>query len=624
MKPIKYPFFRKILVPIIHNCTPDDVITAAGILSNPDRIILVGVIPIPKDVSLSEGAIPARQVREKMREIASLRQFPSHEKVLVSHKPWSELYSLMQKEKPDLLLLNWADALQALGVTAEEVLSRPACDIVLLRGPIPETPGSVLVPVRGGPYAELAVRLTLAITHTSHCHATALHLQLRMPAGQPGAKSADVGDAPFRGLARILDKLPEIDYQRVATDQPGQMILDKAMDSDLVILGATAQKITSNISLGPIADRLLREHPRGVMVVKTRQPMPVGIQDEMAGQRAISILVDKWFAENSFHADEFADLKRLVEIKSRQGVTISLALPALNEEETIGTVIKTVKTELMDKYPLLDEIVLIDSDSSDATRQIAESMGIPVFIHQQMLTRYGARRGKGEALWKSLYATRGDIILWIDTDIVNIDPRFVYGLAGTFLVKPAVQFVKGYYRRPLKVGEKLQAGAGGRVTELTARPLLNLFYPELSGVVQPLSGEYGGRRKMLERLPFSSGYGVEIGLLIDVFEKGGLPALAQVDLQERIHHNQELESLSKMSFAIIQTVIHKLERRYGQSFLEDVNKTMKLIRQDVDRFYLEVQEIAEYERPPMIEIPEYREAHQIKEIIPQQLPLNDI
>ncbi|OGO81131.1 MAG: glucosyl-3-phosphoglycerate synthase [Chloroflexi bacterium RIFOXYD12_FULL_57_15] len=319
------------------------------------------------------------------------------------------------------------------------------------------------------------------------------------------------------------------------------------------------------------------------------------------------MLVDKWFAENTFHADEFKQLDELLELKRQQGVTISLALPALDEEETVGNVIGTMKKELMEKVPLLDEIVLIDSDSTDRTREIAQKAGIPVYIHQHLLERLGARRGKGEALWKSLLVTRGDIIVWIDTDIVNIHPRFVYGIIGPLLSNPQVQLVKGFYRRPLKVGRKIQAGGGGRVTELTARPLLNLFYPELSGVVQPLSGEYGGRREALERAIFFSGYGVETGLLIDIYERYGLNAIAQVDLLERIHHNQRLEALSKMSFAIIQTVIRKLESRFGGAVLEDVNRSMKLIRHGNKGYFLEVEEIAERARPPMIELKEYLE-----------------
>jgi glucosyl-3-phosphoglycerate synthase len=151
----------------------------------------------------------------------------------------------------------------------------------------------------------------------------------------------------------------------------------------------------------------------------------------------------------------------------------------------------------------------------------------------------------------------------------------------------------------------MQASGGGRVTELTARPLLNLFYPELSGVIQPLSGEYGGRRAALEQCTFFSGYGVETGLLIDIYEKCGLSAIAQVDLLERIHHNQTLEALSKMSFAIIQTVMRKLESHYERAFIADVNKTMKLIRYEAGGYYLDLEEIAERERPPMLEVAEY-------------------
>ena len=259
----------------------------------------------------------------------------------------------------------------------------------------------------------------------------------------------------------------------------------------------------------------------------------------------------------------------------------------------------------MDEAPLLDEIVLIDSSSTDRTREIAEALGVPVYVHQEILPEWGGRKGKGEALWKSLFVTRGDIVAWIDTDIVNVHPRFVYGVVGPLLRDARIQFVKGFYRRPIKVGEKVQAGGGGRVTELTARPLLNLFYPELSGVVQPLSGEYAGRRSALEQLPFFSGYGVETGLLIDILERYGLSAIGQVDLLERIHHNQPLEALSKMSFAILQAVISKLERRYGQQILEDVNKSMKLIRYDAGAYSLEVEEIVEQERPPMRHVREY-------------------
>jgi glucosyl-3-phosphoglycerate synthase len=231
-----------------------------------------------------------------------------------------------------------------------------------------------------------------------------------------------------------------------------------------------------------------------------------------------------------------------------------------------------------------------------------------VYKHPEILAeQVGSQRGKGEALWKSLHVLKGDLIAWVDTDITNIHPRFIYGLLGPLLKRPNIQYVKGFYQRPIKVGDTLQAFGGGRVTELVARPLLNLFYPELSGIIQPLSGEYAGRRTALETLPFFSGYGVETGLLIDMLNLCGLDCIAQADLEERVHHNQPLVGLSKMSFAILQVFIARLESRYDVRLLEHANKTMKLIAYEPDRFALDVEAITDVERPAMVSIPAYAE-----------------
>ncbi|MCI0553335.1 MAG: glucosyl-3-phosphoglycerate synthase [Anaerolineae bacterium] len=584
---------HKVLIPLVYEGPGAQALEFARCLDA--HITLVGVVVVPPEESLSVGATAARELRKQLRQYGKEPRITGKAQIIVSYQPWMELAKLLQNEKPDLLCMEWDSHFDALRVTAGEVLTRPPCNVALIRGKLPSEPNQVLVPVRGGPHAELALRVGLGL-HPKGI--TALHI--RHP-DDPKAGS----DAPFKGLERVLKQMPEVRKQFAVTDDGAQLILDNLPKADVIILGTTAQPVTSSVSLGPVADRILHESSVPVIAVKSGRPLPQADYDERAGAQAISILVDKWFAENTFHADEFTQLDELVKLKREQGVTISAALPALNEEESVGHVINTIKNALMKRVPLLDEMVLIDSDSTDRTREIAKGLGIPVHIHQNILPQYGARPGKGEALWKSLYCTQGDIIIWIDTDIVNIHPRFVYGLIAPLLLRREIQFVKGFYRRPLKVGNKMQAGGGGRVTELTARPLLNLFYPELSGIIQPLSGEYGGRRKALEQLPFFSGYGVEIGLLIDLFEAFGLSAIAQVDLQERVHHNQTLEALSKMSFAIIQAVIRKLEKRYNRSFLDDVNKTMKLIRYERERFFLDVDEIAEGERPPMREVQEY-------------------
>ena len=177
--------------------------------------------------------------------------------------------------------------------------------------------------------------------------------------------------------------------------------------------------------------------------------------------------------------------------------------------------------EMVGRVPLLDEVLVIDSASTDRTREIAEAEGARVVQHPDVLPRYGSFRGKGEALWKSLYETTGDLIVWADTDVQNWHPRMVYGTLGPLLHEPRLQYVKGYYQRPIVEDGVLKEGGGGRVTELVARPLINLFYPELSGMIQPLAGEYAGRRSLLESIPFFTGYAVEIGHLIDVAERLG-------------------------------------------------------------------------------------------------------
>lgn len=566
------------------------------------KILLIGIVRVPKGKSLSKGASAARKIRQTLRSMADGKLVRSSPRVHVSHNPWRDLLKVVEEEDTELLLLEWPKSLKALDVDAETVLTHPPCDVTLIRGPLSKSPGRVLLAVRGGPYAELAMRVCLAMSRGEQSRITSLHLI-------PTAFSEnDRRDAPFQGLSHVLARIPEVDRKQVRTDDPAETIVQESKGFDVVVMGSTAQPKDSAASLGPVATTVLQNSSASVIAVKAKRSDAPGSWD--LGKTAISILVDKWFAESTFHANEFKYLEKLLSMKEEQKLTISVAMPALNEQATVGRVIRTVKRALMDTVPLVDEIVLMDSLSTDRTREIAKDCGIPVFTHQEILPEYGERSGKGEGLWKSLYVTHGDLLVWIDTDIINIHPRFVYGLIGVLLFSSKIQFVKGFYRRPLRVAENVfQAGGGGRVTELSARPLINLFYPELSGIIQPLSGEYGGRRTLLERLTFYSGYGVEVGLLIDALEKTGLDSIAQVDLMERIHRNQSLEPLSKMSFAIIQTIIGRLEKRLGRPLLEDVNKTMKLIRYERPRYFLDVQEISEMERPPMIEIPEYNKRY---------------
>jgi glycosyltransferase involved in cell wall biosynthesis len=386
-------------------------------------------------------------------------------------------------------------------------------------------------------------------------------------------------------------------------------IIEASRNHQLLIMGAVARVPEGAPVIGATAAEVLRKSHLPALVVKAAEPPSVRSTNglELAPvDYTISVIVDKWFAENTFHAREFQGLAQLVELKEKQGLKISLGLPTLNEEATIGKIVQTMWSEFIQNYPLLDEIVVIDSNSTDRTMEIAQNLGVRVVRHSDVLPLYANWRGKGEALWKSLYVLQGDLIAWIDTDIVNIHPRFVYGILGPLIRHPRLMYVKGYYQRPLRQGAIVEGHSGGRVTELTARPLINLFYPQLSGLVQPLSGEYAGRREALERVPFFAGYGVEMGLLIDIWSRYGLRAIGQVDLEERIHRNQSLTSLSKMAFEIIQVVMQRVGQSKELELMDELNKSMKLIRYAENEFQLDVADIRARERPPMILIPEYR------------------
>jgi len=313
----------------------------------------------------------------------------------------------------------------------------------------------------------------------------------------------------------------------------------------------------------------------------------------------------EWIRTHTFHHSRFEDKKALVALKEKKNLRISLAFPTLNEAETIGKVIVTIRGELVSRFPLLDEIAIIDSGSEDKTREIAADFGAEVFLSSECLPQYGFYRGKGENLWKSLYLLSGDIIVWVDADITNIHPKFVYGVLGPLLEDERFGYVKAFYERPYRASGKMLRAAGGRVTEILIRPLFNLFYPELAGFIQPLSGEYAGRREILESIPFSVGYGVETGHLLDISRKFGVEVLAQVDLDRRIHKHQDLTALRKMSFAILQTFFARLSDHEKIKFIKQYSNVLKIIVSADGNYVLEDERIEVIERPPMITIPEY-------------------
>ena len=601
-----------IVVPILDD-EPSEWRVQVGLnLARPKngRVILVGVVAVPEGESLSAGAVHAqfrRAMLEHLRTSFIGQPIQIKPRIRVGHTPWPSLVRVVAEEQAKMIILPWPgkEGKPVATISLEELVNQLQCHLIMASQAGPIQPQRILMSTRGGKEAPLALEVALALARATAATITLLHISGDQPLN-PASEQV------YAELARMSQGDPWIRRDLRVEGEAIPEMLKQAQQHDLIIVGATDTAPGSKQSVsGQTAYQLWQQGVRPLLVVKTYQPPPL---KQLASWRwteplpstTTSVLVDKWFAENTFNSQEFEDLACLVVSKEAQNLTISLGLPALNEAATVGNVIKVMQETLMREFPLLDEIVLIDSGSSDHTVKIAQDLGAPVYQQHEILPEYGALRGKGEALWKSLYVLKGDLIAWVDTDIVNIHPRFVYGILGPLLRRSTIQYVKGFYRRPLKVGDTLQAGGGGRVTELVARPLINLFYPELSGIVQPLSGEYAGRRAALEQIPFYAGYGVETGLLLALLERYGISGIAQVDLRRRIHHNQSLEALSRMAFAIIQVFIDHLEQRQRVELLSEINRTMKIIRHEMDSYKLEEYAISDQRRPPMITLPEYQ------------------
>ena len=315
----------------------------------------------------------------------------------------------------------------------------------------------------------------------------------------------------------------------------------------------------------------------------------------------------EWIKKNTFHHTEFANLNELLKLKEKKALSISLAFPTLNEEKTIGKEIELIKKELCEKYPLIDELAVIDSGSQDRTLEVAESAGAVVYSSRDILPQYGNYPGKGENLWKSLYVLKGEVIVWLDADIKNIHSKFVYGLVGPLLKYEHLGFVKAFYQRPLHLAKEKSEYGGGRVTEILVRPLFSLFFPELAQLYQPCSGECAGRRELLETLPFACGYGIETGMLIDIYHHYGPEIIAQTDLDLRIHRNQPANALGKMGFEILHAFLRRLEKLELVEVNTSLAETYRILETSPKWYRLTPTQVQINERPPMVTIPEYLE-----------------
>lgn len=296
-------------------------------------------------------------------------------------------------------------------------------------------------------------------------------------------------------------------------------------------------------------------------------------------------------------------LQRVMRAKGAR--RISVVLPARDEEQTVGGIVAQIRRRLMEDVSLVDELIVIDSRSSDATAAVAAAAGATVFHQDRILPDQPRMDGKGDALWKGLAASTGDIVLFVDSDLRDFTTHFIVGLLGPLLCESGVVFVKAHYLRPLTTDQVTVPGGGGRVSELVARPLINMFWPRLAGFVQPLAGEYGGYRDVLEQIPFTTGYGVEFAMLVDLLNLVGLDALAQVDLGTRTHRHHDIEALGRMAAQILHTASVRLQREHRGVAEAPASGWLTQFRHDTAtpvHHQLMVSDVTVEERPPLADV----------------------
>jgi glucosyl-3-phosphoglycerate synthase len=304
-------------------------------------------------------------------------------------------------------------------------------------------------------------------------------------------------------------------------------------------------------------------------------------------------LEQSWFRHRTSHWQDWP-ARQLLDLKQRQGCRISVVIPARNEERTVSDVVSSLSRALMDETPLVDEVVVMDSDSTDATARIAAEAGATVYRAGEVAPELGTYPGKGEAMWKSLLVTKGDLLVFVDADLTQWGPHFVTGLLGPLLADEQVRLVKGFYARVFAESDGSTSTEGGRVTELVARPLISLWWPDLADVVQPLAGEWAARRTLMESLSIPVGYGVELATLMDTVSRHGLDSLAQVDLGARAHKHQANHDLAVMAAELL---VVAERRRPPASRLEPSTDLHQFVRENGD-VRRRTRPIPAHERPP--------------------------
>jgi nucleotide-binding universal stress UspA family protein len=568
----------KILVPAGEHTDSALIALAADLLgARPGVIVLLAVIELPLGHQPVAGASAAHAARRALRRLSAdstLSGVAIQARVRAARHRAAGIREVADEERPDLLLLS-TEPDGAINAAERELLATPPCDTVIARLRHTGSVHSLLVPARGGPTAELALSVGLNVAARRGAQMTLLHLDL------PGA-TLHQREHELRLFGALLNRsaYPRLRSSTMHVPAPEPALIAEAGRHDMVVMGATLHADASaGEVLGAIPDAMLARAPGTVLVVKLRTPPDVSV---FVPQPPVDVVVDKWFVENTFHCREFADLDELVGAKRAQGLRMSVILLPAGDAEALPAILRVVEDELHQRAGLVDEVLAMDDGTPDFA-------GVAAAAGARVQPVSPAERGM--IVWAGLQEAIGDIIVWLDSDIRNAHPRFVYGLVGPLLREPRVALVTGFHRLPGGSDQGFEDGQE-QTTELAIRPLVNLYFPELSGMINPLSRERAVRRGALDGMRLPSGLGVDIALLLEVYERAGLWAIAQTDLEERVGRRERAGEVSRRAFATVQTLVGRLTPDASRA-ARAPHASMKLIHHEAERYHIEVIDTSE-------------------------------
>lgn len=591
------------------------------------RIVVLGIVTVPEETPLSQGASLVKAYRTLLRYIPPESSKMSDRvevrtEVRVAREVWQGIADQVREEEADLLLLHWKGATQTpakiYGTTIDALMEDPPCDIVLARFNALPSINSILLPVRGGSYSNLAMRLVSNMAEQWDANVTVMHNlnQFGSPSGvvPPAddsyatyyAGASALAEDDLSALQNILSELPP--GARLLTTQGNleQSITREATYNDLLVLGASGRSDGTPASsqdneAGKIAERIGSEANCAVLIVKTRKPLRLApARATVTAENDLSETVDRWFAQNTFHYREFRSLSSLTLLKERNNLSISLIFPVYGPTQPLGLVdvVRRAHFALIHDCALLDEIIIsapgvkLDVEELNLLKSKIRADGSEnteiIYLGGDNSEDNGQASGPGEALWQALQVSRGDVVIWADPHIVGFEARLFYGLAGPLLSYPEFQMAVGFYSYLSSADPEHTYPMKNDLVELSVRPLLGGLFPSLAGIIDPLLLVGAARRDHLEHLPFFTSSAFTTGLLIDTLSRVGLMSIAQIDLGTPPRYNNPVRPQRLVS-DLLDVLLRRTGERSQASLMKLYSPGVKTIQKSGSVYSLSVE-----------------------------------